>query len=606
MNDVKDRKMKVVGLTNYLIDLHSAEKSIALILLTSVLVGAFDYAFMNGTIEPGSLVLGSCMGLFFIALPALLAGYFTGLLSDPSKKRLNYRRSFYLAFFNSIILSVLYLIGAFTPPTVYGLLDILVYGYVLVFIIRVFVLKVTYPYSIFQSISLGSLQSVFGYLTILGAGLLVPGITIVLSALVIKAVLALVIFMMGIALFVLLINAPMKRNFGVNTFEVAEAFLENWFDQSNTIEKVLKSIGEKADTIIGLISFKTKRKIKTLMVVPYLHPGPFGEVGGGKLTKILTERLEDGTRLFIPHGTATHDLNPITTASLHLVAREVEKNLKDMRYYSTATHAVRAQKGSAKLIGQRFGKTLFLASTFSPKATEDIDFAIGLAVINQLKPRYENVVYADAHNCHLPGDHAIFSGDPVVFDLLDAVRLLDSKMKREKGRRIKLGMAIDPLDEYSCVDGVGPTGLRTIVIETNGQKTAYVIFDANNIVAGLRESIIKELKKIGLNEVEVMTTDSHCVNNVRGVENPLGMKIEREELVRRAVKTCREALADLELVEVGAKVIKVKGIDVFGPQRSIELVSTVNTMIAIMKIVTPLIFMLALALSLIAVLSVGW
>jgi putative membrane protein len=52
--------------------------------------------------------------------------------------------------------------------------------------------------------------------------------------------------------------------------------------------------------------------------------------------------------------------------------------------------------------------------------------------------------------------------------------------------------------------------------------------------------------------------------------------------------------------------IKVRGIDVFGPQRSIELVSTINTMIAIMKIVAPLIFILSLTLSLLAVFFVGW
>jgi len=183
---------------------------------------------------------------------------------------------------------------------------------------------------------------------------------------------------------------------------------------------------------------------------------------------------------------------------------------------------------------------------------------------------------------------------------------LDAKIKKERDYRVRLGMGIDPLKEYSNVDGVGPMGLRVTVIETNGQKTAYVNFDANNIVAGLRERIIEELKKIGLDEVEVMTTDSHCVNSIRGVENPLGMKIRKELLVKRAVIACRLALADLTAVEVGTKMIKVKGIDVFGPQRSIELVSTVNTMMAMMKIMAPLIFMLSLAVSLLGVFYIGW
>ena len=605
MKEVKDRKMNVVGLTNYLIDLHSAKKSIALILLMSVVVGALNNA-LSGGLGAVNLTDGAFLGIYFIALPALLAGYFTSIFSGPTEKRLNYRRSFYLAFFNSLILSVLYLIGAIMPNGLYGLLDILIFGYVLTFIIRSFVLKITYPYSIFQAIALGSFQSLLGYLAILGTGLLIPGVVVSLPLLIVKVLLPLIIFALGIALFILMVNAPMKRNFGINTIEVAAAFLENWFDQSTTIEDVLKRIGEKADTLVGLIAFRAKKKIKTLFIVPYVHPGPFGEVGGGKLTRVLMERLEGSMKLFIPHGTATHDLNPTNTASLVLIANEIKKNLRDIEYHGTASHSVRAQKGTAKLIGQKFGNSLFMASTFSPNATEDIDFSIGLAAMNQVKPGYENVIYADCHNCHQPGDHAIFSGNPVVFDLLDGVKRLDAGLRKEKDYKIRMGIGIDPLKEYSCIDGIGPTGLRVTVIEANGQKTAYVIFDANNIAAGLRERIIGEIKKLGADEAEVMTTDSHCVNSIRGVENPLGMKIRKDTLVKRAVKTYELALDNLEPVGVGSKMIKVRGIDVFGPQRSIELVSTINTMIAIMKIVAPLIFILSLTLSLLAVFFVGW
>ena len=605
MKKVRDRKLKVVSLTNYLIDLHSAQKSVALILAMSLVAGVLS-SVMGGRLDAASLLSGVSLGLYFIAFPALLAGYLTSVLSSPTKKRLNYRRSFYLAFFNSIILSLLYLIGTLMPNRLYGLLDIMIFGYVLAFIIRSFVLKVTYPYSVFQAIALGSLQSLLGYLAILGIGAVMPGVAVSLPILAAKVILPLAIFALGIALFILLVNAPMKRNFGVNTIEVATAFLENWFDQSTTIEDVLKRMGEKADIIVGLIAFRAKKKIKALFVVPYIHPGPFGEVGGGKLTRVLTERLEDGMKLLIPHGTATHDLNPINTESLARIADEIKKSLKEIDYYNTASHSVRAQKGSVKLIGQKFGNSLFMASTFSPDATEDIDFSIGLAAMSQVKEGYDNVIYADCHNCHKPGDHAIFSGNPIVFDLLEGIKKLDANLKKEGSYRVKMGIGIDRMEEYGSVDGVGPTGVRAAVIETNGQRTAYIIFDANNLAAGLREKIIEKIKALGANEVEVMTTDSHCVNSVRGVENPLGMKIGKSALVGRAEEVYKQALSNVEPVEVGTKMIKVREIDVFGPQRSIELVSTINTMTAIMKIVAPLIFVLSLALSLLAVFFVGW
>jgi len=605
MSKVKDQKMKVVGLTNYLIDLHSAEKSVVFILAIALAVGFLGAIALNG-LNAQSLLTGLYTGIFLVALPAIASGFLTTWISLATKKEMNYRRSFYLAFFNSLILSALYLIGAFMPNKIYGLFDMLAYGYVLIMITRAAIMKITYPYSITQSIVLGSIQPLLGYLAILNVGLLFPGLVIGLHLLLLKIVISLAIFLAGVALFVLLVNAPMKRSFGINTFEVASAFLENWFDQSNTIEQVLKRIGEKADILVGLISFRAKKKIKTLMIIPYIHPGPFGEVGGGRMTRILMDRLEKGMSLFIPHGTATHDLNPVTIASLNLIAERIKRSLAEIKYYKTASHSLRIQKGDAKIIGQRFGSSLFMASTFSPKATEDIDFSIGLAIMNLLETGYGDVIYADCHNCHRPGFHAIFSGNPIMFDLIDGVKMLNARMKKEKDYQIKMGIGIDPMTEYSSIDGVGPMGVRVTVVESNGQKTAYVLFDANNIVAGIREKIIAEIKKLGIDMVEVMTTDSHCVNNIRGVENPLGMRIEKEVLVKRAVDATYFAITDLEPVEVGTRIIKVKGIDVLGPQKSIELVSMINTMTAMMKIFAPLISMASLSLSLLAVFLVGW
>jgi putative membrane protein len=194
----------------------------------------------------------------------------------------------------------------------------------------------------------------------------------------------------------------------------------------------------------------------------------------------------------------------------------------------------------------------------------------------------------------------------MMFDLQNAIRDLNKKVKKQKLHNIKLGIGTDQLNGFTLKQGVGPTGLKTAVFETNGQKTAYVIFDANNMAAGLREKIISAVKKTGVNECEVMTTDSHCVNNVRGVENPLGEIVDQKFLVAKAVETTKQALADLTPVEVGVKKILVDDIDVLGPHKTAELVATTNSMIAIMKIAAPIIFIVGTTLSLLGVLLVPW
>jgi putative membrane protein len=613
MSEQRDRKIKIVSLTNYLIELYNPWKSIALMLLASGIAGLIG-GFIIGHSAWAALE-GIFAGLFFLALPGIATAYLTMWATRALKKELILRRSAYLAFFSTLILSVIYAVGSVIGSlSVKSLFDLLIFGYALIFAIRTFVLMITRPYSMAQAIPLSLIHTAAGFIVIAFSSSLavllptIPFVTVTATLLLMKFAIALGALLIGTALFIVLINAPMKRNFGLSTFELAGVFLAHWFDQSSAIEEVLKSMSEKVNTLVGIVAFRTKRGIKALFIIPYLHPGPFGEVGGGRMTRIFTQTLEkeSGGMAFIPHGIATHDLNPVSSDTIYDVAEQIVGGVGSLKWHEGASKSMRAQKGVSKILGQKFGDSIFMASTFSPQATEDIDFSIGLAVINQLKKDHANVIYADCHNCHQKGDHAILSGDPVVFDLLDATSVLSTKLKREKTSPVRMGVAKDAMADFSLEEGVGPTGLRVAAVEAGRQRTAYVIFDANNMMAGLREDIIAAVKKEGFDEVEVMTTDSHCVNSIRGVENPLGMHIDKRTLVRRAAATAKKALEDIEGAEVGTKMIRVDDVEVMGAQKSAELVSTINSMIAMMKIMSPIIFFLAIVASLLGVMFVPW
>jgi len=49
---------------------------------------------------------------------------------------------------------------------------------------------------------------------------------------------------------------------------------------------------------------------------------------------------------------------------------------------------------------------------------------------------------------------------------------------------------------------VGDLGIQVALVEVAGQRTAYVLVDANNMVSNLREIIVSALK---VDEAEVMT-----------------------------------------------------------------------------------------------------
>ena len=79
--------------------------------------------------------------------------------------------------------------------------------------------------------------------------------------------------------------------------------------------------------------------------------------------------------------------------------------------------------------------------------------------------------------------------------------------------------------------------------------------DGNNMISGLREEIIEAIRKIGFDDGEVMTSDTHMVNGI--VHAPLGYyrvgeAVPRERLLSEVTDVCREALTNMEICEVGA------------------------------------------------------
>ncbi len=125
---------------------------------------------------------------------------------------------------------------------------------------------------------------------------------------------------------------------------------------------------------------------------------------------------------------------------------------------------------------------------------------------------------------------------------------------------------------------------------------AYILLDSNNMEIGFREEIIKAIKsddELPIDEVEVMTTDTHFVNTLSNGYNPVGLT-KREEIINYIKISIKDAINDLEPVEVGCSVERIVGLNTFGPNNSIELVSTISSIVAVSKIMAPIIFILAI------------
>jgi putative membrane protein len=147
--------------------------------------------------------------------------------------------------------------------------------------------------------------------------------------------------------------------------------------------------------------------------------------------------------------------------------------------------------------------------------------------------------------------------------------------------------------QWEPEDGVGPLGVRVMVTEVEDQRTAYILVDGNNMEPGLRGEILDALD--GIDNAEVLTTDTHIVNTVEA-ENQVGGEIAWDDLIETVVTATERAVADLEPAEVGMATEHAE-VTVFGNDRTETLASHANAAVQMGGALAASVIVTSLALS---------
>ena len=233
-----------------------------------------------------------------------------------------------------------------------------------------------------------------------------------------------------------------------------------------------------------------------------------------------------------------------------------------------------------------------MLSTLAPSGSDDIEFAVGLATMieSQKELNIDNPILVDCHNSFNAEKGGVLPGNPELFQLIDTIRLIEAK---DLEYEIKVGCYYTDLGGFDKHQGIGESGLKTMVVEVNGQRTAYVLFDSNNMELGYRETIFNAVKDLDIDEIEVMTTDTHSVNTLAAGYNPVGT-VEKEKIIEYIKMSINEAIDDLEPVEAGTRIERIENLKTFGPNNSTELISTISSIVSVSKIAAPLIFIIAI------------
>lgn len=523
-------------------------------------------------------------GTIAFTIPAIAALALTKPIIEYTGKTMTWNRSALLALactvFGVIITLASMLVSVALIPLFYAISLGFIFG------LRLFVLVAIADYRVPRMILPALTQSGVGILA--GAFLFSPSFAI--FALVLH-----IVFGLGFAILIWMIERPLKKAFKIRGLAFINAFIAHMTDGSKGMEDFFREIGE--EIFVPQVSFFFKRATKkpVIFTVPNLHPGPMGEIGGGNLPKVLHDSFEEET--LVAHGCATHDFNLVSESEISKVIDALKKTRSDLTYLNGASRSGIVEVGSVKARYQKFGDSVLLVTTRSPEWTEDLDFSIGSTIMAEGHRWFPHVAVVDAHNCMTD------LSSPIHLATLTANEYQNASLNAMETCRalpvfpFRVGVAHITLP-YTREQGFGDLGIQVLLVEVDGQKTAYILIDGNNMAAGVREIILEQVLMLA-DAAEVMTTDSHVVNTITG-KNPIGLNVPVAEFLPSIMQAIRTASDDLESATVAAGTSQCEHIVVFGSNRISQLASTVNAMLVFVAPLSLAMLLLAFLLSFVA------
>jgi putative membrane protein len=404
-----------------------------------------------------------------------------------------------------------------------------------------------------------------------------------------------VVFGGGTVMLIWLVERPLYRAFHIHGLDFLNTFIAHLTDGDKRMEDFFRTIGE--EVWVPQVSFFFRRATGKgmLLTIPNVHPGPMGDVGGGNLPRILHASFPE--EVMVAHGCATHDFNLVSETEIQKIITALRASAETLSFTPAASRSLRLSQGSVQFLCQRFGPSLLMVATRAPEKTEDLDYSIGSTIMAEGHRYYPHLGFIDAHNSMTDVESAVLPATRVATEYVRGA---------EKGMEACNSVPLHPFRAgisrvtfpYSREQGFGDIGVQALVIETDSQKTAYVLLDGNNLVRGLREELRAPLLGI-VDDCEIMTTDSHVVNTITG-KNPIGQKVPAADIVPYVERAVREAVADASACDVAASTACCRKVVIFGSHRVTQLAATVNTIMVFIAPLSLAILLLAFLLTIIA------
>ncbi len=297
---------------------------------------------------------------------------------------------------------------------------------------------------------------------------------------------------------------------GINVRRFVESFVLFWLtSHSHYLEKILSSSAVESSGKVRCLSIGDVRLIST-----DFHPGPFRNVGGGRLVEKIVEGLSSDTASAIYlHSPTTHIQNPVTAEDVEKIVSAIPcdgESLAPMKPFVVE--------------GRRFVVYCF------PFDSIRLMLVSGKEAIDDFRITSPHFV-VDCHNAHVRGFEIDGESVAEIQELIDMASSRDSETCKLKYAFIKVHAESESLCGYAAV----------LLLDYGLEKYALVNFDSNNVNPDFRREVERVFKEMGFTAV-VTSTDSHAKTGVRAkvAYKAAGDCSEDWEVLRSLISKCRD------------------------------------------------------------------
>ncbi len=398
-----------------------------------------------------------------------------------------------------------------------------------------------------------------------------------------------------------LFDRPAKKQLSVSSIDLFSAMMGHWLFNIAADAKVLGTGGVKRSVEVDMALLSSNGKYKAVFIKPDIHYGPFGNVGGSAFTEhmgsIIISRYNASP--FVLHGAVNIEDNPMTTTQVYSMSGRVCNYINSIRIDNSGYaygHVGFGKRGPCRAIDIHINGYNMITLSKAPMVTEDIDREIGLRFGNAAHGGQKRAMIIDAHNSRFETAGAeelkgIHEGSKYVGMYEMAIK---SATKAHRNRKLMFGSSFIKLSKSIQNPDLGAGYTSFGYFDFGTEKFGLLCIDANNMLPGFRNAVIRHVKKKYRIEIEMCTTDTHSVNSIAmSAKNSLGRYTKHTEVIPAVDSLIEKAMGDVEPVKFSVGSFRYDNFMVWG-KGSEELLNKVSAdIIRIGKRIVPLVIAFA-------------